>query len=273
MTRRKSPIKHRVKKHTRGGHEVKSHERGSGKTVPRASKKLKIRQRRRQYDFPRTSNITDLAVLAKVYNHSYPYHEMGYGILGHPYLSTVYMDEGKLIRVTKKNYDEVLKKIDEHIDKITTVYGIFLSMKTPYQMQFLMFAKSYLSEEDYNEMLKDVWMMTERPEQHRRRDLVDLFKISDKKLLMSADELKKFNELPENIKVYRGVSSRKPLKWLSWTLDEDKAEWFARRFGKGGKLVEASIPKQHAFAYFSGRGEEEIVLNPARLRKVKTRVV
>jgi hypothetical protein len=73
--------------------------------------------------------------------------------------------------------------------------------------------------------------------------------------------------LDEQVTVYRGF--RRPGRHLapSWTLDQARAEWFARRavdpHGGDGYLA----PKTCVIAYFAGRGEQEIVLDPGGLPK------
>lgn len=223
----------------------------------------------------RTSNLKKLIELAHIYNHAYAYREMGYGFLAHPYLQhRVIVVDGKMIHVDKNNYEQALKEVDKQIDASRSVFSVFFNMRQPYQLQFLDLAKRYLSKKDFSEQLKSIWMMTEFPHQYPNTQLVNLFKISDKKSLMQSDELKKFKALQDNITVYRGVWGTKySVKGLSWTLDKDKARWFSKRFKPHGKVIEAEISKRDVFAYFTGRSEEEVVVNPNRLRKVKTYVM
>ena len=56
---------------------------------------------------------------------------------------------------------------------------------------------------------------------------------------------------------------------MSWTTDKKKAEWFAGRFGDGGKVYEAIIDKKDIFAYFPSAGEGEVVLNNNKLENLK----
>jgi hypothetical protein len=47
---------------------------------------------------------------------------------------------------------------------------------------------------------------------------------------------------------------------LSWTLDRERAEWFANRFDQKGIVIEKAIGKEEIVAYFSGRGDQEIIV-------------
>ena len=70
--------------------------------------------------------------------------------------------------------------------------------------------------------------------------------------------------------VCRGVTSynAKNIKALSWTLDRDTAEWFAHRFGEEGTVYEAQISKEHILAFFNGRNESEVVVDPKYLEQI-----
>ena len=60
----------------------------------------------------------------------------------------------------------------------------------------------------------------------------------------------------------------KNVKALSWTLDRDTAEWFAHRFGENGTVYGAQIHKSHIYAYFSGRNEDEVIVDPKHLTEI-----
>jgi len=95
----------------------------------------------------------------------------------------------------------------------------------------------YMDAKDFSEYLADYWVSTESPNSDpnfSKKQLVRLFSQADKRYLMSEDEYRQYLLLPEKLTVYRGVTSHnaKNIKALSWTLNRDKAEWFAHRFGE-----------------------------------------
>ena len=55
---------------------------------------------------------------------------------------------------------------------------------------------------------------------------------------------------------------------LSWTLDKEKAEWFAHRFGEDGTVYQARIGKEHILAFFNARNESEVIIDPDRLTDI-----
>ena len=98
-----------------------------------------------------------------------------------------------------------------------------------------------------------------------------MFKQAELHELMHEDELRQYEELDDTVTVYRGVTSHnaKNIKALSWTLDREKAEWFAHRFNEDGTVYEAEIDKQHILALFNGRNESEVIVDPKFLMDIR----
>jgi len=84
---------------------------------------------------------------------------------------------------------------------------------------------------------------------------------------MEQEERKALAALPDRLTIYRGVHIKKgTLRGLSWTLDRERAEWFANRWAKRRPyLVQAQVLKSDVRAHFLDRGEAEIVVLPNRL--------
>jgi hypothetical protein len=94
--------------------------------------------------------------------------------------------------------------------------------------------------------------------------------------LMEPDDLATFRALPSRITAWRGCNGRRPGRvryGMSWTLDPDKARWFADRgehLDLGYPVVlEATVLKEDVFAYYNERNERELVVRPGRVRAVK----
>ena len=94
---------------------------------------------------------------------------------------------------------------------------------------------------------------------------------------MNKEDYKHWEELPEQVHIYRGVSIGHEEYGLSWTDDKDKAEWFMNRFNKKdevgniskrGYLLEAIVPKELIIAYFNTRDEAECLLDVFRAKKL-----
>lgn len=83
------------------------------------------------------------------------------------------------------------------------------------------------------------------------------------KRVMSAEDRRTFERLPEMITIYRGCSNVDQVEAYSWTTDETMAHWFAHRKCRTNEPVVAKmvVHKSFALAYFSDRQESEIVLD------------
>ena len=76
---------------------------------------------------------------------------------------------------------------------------------------------------------------------------------------MTKDDYEYYKNLPDKIKIYRGVAKGRNPKGISYTDKKETAEWFMNRFGKDGYLIEKEVDKKDIAAYFNTRGEKEIV--------------
>jgi hypothetical protein len=79
--------------------------------------------------------------------------------------------------------------------------------------------------------------------------------------VMSAPDRRVYDALPKFVTIYRGCESEDYVCGYSWTLDRERAEWFARRFSSGGVVAKAEVHKSVILAYFSERNESEIVVD------------
>jgi len=136
----------------------------------------------------------------------------------------------------------------------------------PYRLQALCEIEyEFDTDEEFWEMLRDVWMDSENVWQNFD-DWVAFFSNLDNRAgmsaLMSEEERVLLAALPDRVTVYRGAVDGLNEDGISWTLDQDRAVWFASRFNKGGEVFTRVVDKSEVVAYFTGRGEEEIVVCP-----------
>lgn len=146
----------------------------------------------------------------------------------------------------------------------------------PYRVNALATLAHRLSGTKYWALLGSVWIDSENiwqnqrvwrnlwlgrdPHQYRTKLHTDSFRSR----CMEASERKSLRKMPDEITVYRGgrAEHRTAASGYSWTLSLDKAQWFAGRpllDGETGVVYKRTISKAQALAYFTGRGEEEIV--------------
>jgi hypothetical protein len=124
------------------------------------------------------------------------------------------------------------------------------------------------------ELILDVWQDTEFPHESQQ-DWEYLFgEVTVQTLNWALGEEEKIarNELPVMVRVYRGAGQwnnviRYEPDGFSWTLDVDKAHWFARRFnpkGTASYVIGTELPLHELVGPLMNRGEQEMIWLPKR---------
>ena len=197
----------------------------------------------------------------------------------HPYFGQVVdavQVNGKLEMVDLRE-PEGLRKVRERvrktIDAVEHYSQFFVFVRAPFLPAFFKFTQSHLSLKDYSEALADVWTLVEFPNVDvnvSTREFIEYFQRAHKEWLMDEDEYEFYKNLPEEITVYRGTGKgARHLLGLSWTLDYEKAKWFATRWNKKGVIYKGKILKENVLAYFSRRNESEVVIDVGKLIDVE----
>ena len=83
-----------------------------------------------------------------------------------------------------------------------------------------------LTDKEYGKLLVDVWIDSENIWQNLEL-WGELWNEATRRHAMDAKERKALNALPDEITIYRGAGEKYTLNGMSWTLDRDKAIWFA----------------------------------------------
>lgn len=180
-----------------------------------------------------------------------------------------------LVDITKgdENLNAWRGFMTKQINQAKNAYHIYMMLNKPYALAFLTLAEPHLSQKDFSEILADAWIRSENPNMDKnavKKNLVAMFKAADKTILMDGEEREMIDSFDDTVKIYRGVTSynAKNIKALSWTTDYKTAEWFAHRFGEEGTVYEAEIGKEHILAFFSGRNESEVIVDPKYLMNI-----
>lgn len=199
-------------------------------------------------------------------------------IIYHPFITqnpAPYKDEnGVLIFVDIfKDKDKLIKQIEKYIDDAKSFQNILFMVSKPYQLLFFNLNRDCLSEQTYNDYLKNIWILTEFPNADKNvtiNELLELFKNSNKNLLMNTKEKMKLKLLPDEVTIYRGTHKKNNFKALSWTEDYEQALWFAKRFDNNGYVLQATIKKEDVLAYFEERNEKELIVDFNKVYNLKT---
>ena len=188
----------------------------------------------------------------------------------HPFFESIYLPyENSLVNIleNEKAFMEIRKKREELIWKTNDIELFFALVTKPFRLLFLKKTKDFMSRKDFSISLKTAWILCENPNQDYFVDVdtvISWFYEAEQKYLMNEDEFAVFQNLPEKIRVYRGVAVHRNPEGISWTQDLKTAQWFAQRFDSHklqGYVRTGIIDKKHILAYFDDRGEKEIVVD------------
>ena len=169
-------------------------------------------------------------------------------VVQHPFTSSGFAmvkknGNSELVDITadEENADLWRQAVKEQIEEAKNAFEIYMMTNKPYGMTFLKFVASYLSMEDYSAILSDAWIRSENPNNDPnlpQNKLIEMFMSADKTYLMTEKEQEIYEELPTVVTVYRGVTSYNAdnVRALSWTLEEEVAEWFSERFDEDGTV-------------------------------------
>lgn len=194
-------------------------------------------------------------------------------VVQHPiFESGVSSVNGKIVDITTPDGLEIaVNKMEEKINSIDKLIICTYIVRNSYYLTFLKFAKESMSLSDFSMLLGKFWTEEENPNGDVNVPVslsARWFKSADKRVLMYDDEYKTYKDLPETFTVYRGVTPGRNPDGMSWTRDLSKADWFSRRFGDG-YVLEGIANKKDVLAFFSRRGEEEVVIEAKKVKNKK----
>lgn len=220
------------------------------------------------------TNLTEIKNILKDFLHM-PVEETEYSpiVVQHPIFESgiSYVNNKMTDIMTPEGFAAVAKQVEEDIDKIDDAFGCVNILRQSYYLTFLKFAKESLSLSDFSMLLGKFWTEEENPNGDVNVPVslsARWFKSADKRVLMYDDEYKTYKDLPEAFTAYRGVTPGRNPDGMSWTRDLSKADWFSRRFGDG-YVLEGIANKKDVLAFFSRRGEEEVVIEAKKVKNKK----
>ena len=127
-----------------------------------------------------------------------------------------------------------------------------------------------ITDQECADAVYSIWTMQERFYRcgMSKEKLIKMIKLSEKSPLLQSD----IDDLSDEniITIYRGVKVNN-YRGLSWTVDKNVAEWFARRFGHDGDrcyVFTGTINKKDIIALFSSRNEKEVVCDYRKIKNI-----
>ena len=133
--------------------------------------------------------------------------------------------------------------------------------------------KDELNDKDYWRILADAYTGSDNL-YHLNEEVKEAFleDRSEREYLMNKKELKVYNSLPENVIIYRGMTTKELESGdfgVSWTLSRERADYFAFTYGRNfstdgiPKVVhQLEVKKVEILAYFNERNEQEVIYIP-----------
>jgi hypothetical protein len=185
-------------------------------------------------------------------------HPLVYSIMHFPILNA---SMNKNLKAKKEACRRALSDNDWH-------HYVFLHER-PYRSDAFMRIKSRLTDEQYWDLLSEIWIDSENIRQNQRR-WINLLRAKrpGREHMMNEADRDALAAMPDTLSVFQGHTDERDDGW-SWTLDRSKAEWFAHRFAQ---LEEAdpvlsfgTCSKADVVAYLTRRGEDEILVDRSKV--------
>lgn len=173
-----------------------------------------------------------------------------------------------MVENINKEYKE-LKENKTNFDYEDHIWSLKRGQKLNYFYENSEDIFEFKGENYYYNILGDVLTDIENPKDESST-IIELIQNGNQYLeMMNKEEKTKFNELPDELVVYRGVrwnleeiEDVYELISYSWTINYDTALWFAQTGSKEKSVVfKYTIEKDSVLSYFTRRKESEIVLN------------
>lgn len=227
------------------------------------------------------TNIEQMKLTAKLLLDIEPIRNKEFGwIVHHPIISDshqVFVNKETNIPemvdiFTPEGLEKVKAQYRELIDKVKSAGQFFMIINKPYSGIFFKLTKDFMNEEDYTMMLRTLWTLMEYPNADKnvsKDEWISYWKKVNLELIYDEEDKKVIDGLPDEFYVYRGLMPRAKKNALSWTIDKDKAIWFAKRFEPHGKVYRAKAKKKDILVYLSDRMESEIVIDYRKLKGVE----
>lgn len=182
--------------------------------------------------------------------------------LKHPLVFAIVGFDQERAAFYNRQYQEKKKLLKEYEQSKDFGAAIFLHER-PYRFEFFAKIAHNLDAAEYWQAFADAWIDSENIWQYNNliRSLLKNKKHAEyRHLIMNEDERKYLASLPDTIEIWRGCIW-KNRNGLSWTLDKEKAVWFAKRLGtKTPYLHSGVVAKKKVIAYLNGRSEDEVIV-------------
>lgn len=169
---------------------------------------------------------------------------------------------------------------DNYIDRCEDIPQLVSLVRKPYMLGYIKWLKNYkiIDIREAGNLLAEHWTDIERlcgDANVDKRQVLRWIRRADKSILMEQEDLDAYNSFKDEVTVYRGYRYSRHKLGLSWTIDSDKAVWFANRYkiDKKSYVAKAKIKKEDIVAYISSGGESEVIVDFTKLYNIEVREI
>lgn len=188
-------------------------------------------------------------------------------VVMHPFFENAFLaDKDGIFNalVEEERYNKYVEDFCKRLNKCKNIEEILMFVRKSYRLTYLKFLRSenIVTTKECGNLLAKVWDTIEVINHDinvPQSQVLKWIKNADKNVLMNEKELEIYQNIEDEITVYRGCENEKELKGISWTIDENVAKWFAKRFNKNGECFKAKINKKYVIGYLEC--EKEIILD------------
>lgn len=195
----------------------------------------------------------------------------------HPFFNAMcLMDRDGLFFINEEpqRFEKLKKDMARQIMRADSIFGIMAFMMKPYYINYLVLINQYgISDKVCGDILGDVWCSLENndlQDKSTKRLMRRWFRASDRSKYLSESDLEVYNNLPNEIEIYRGSQLNEPVDGFCWSLSRDVADWFAHRYDNSNPVVhKANIKKSDVFAYTNAVDEQEVIVDYKKLYNIE----
>ena len=196
----------------------------------------------------------------------------GWTVLKHPLVFQVPYEDIPLLNIqANKMYQYKTQQIQQAKHERNWSLIIWLHER-PFRWKAFAKIAAHLHDQEYWNLFADVWTDSENIYERATliRNLLKARSVESRTMMMTEKEKQVLYNLPDPITAWRGTRFARGDHRLSWTLDKDKACWFAKRFRQGTPVVwEAQIFHRDTVAYLDRRGENEIIALKSKITNIE----
>lgn len=203
--------------------------------------------------------------------------EIPFSVIRHYLYHSIMHHEG-LNKIANKTFEQKKRAVAEMFENDEVHNAIDFMVEKPYRMDFIVTWQNSIRADKYWELVRGVWSQVENLWQYTDSHIRKVFKgqtKSNNPELFHEEDLKTWNAMPEKISIYRGCQTVNRWGW-SWTTSLKTARWFATRYGPPDPAVITvhGFPRDKAvfFAHAGGRSENEVVVDPAVLARLRPKL-